>query len=468
MNRINTFKIISISLILVLILSIINLSQTSFATISENQKKASINVSNLEYGVDISLYQIALINYNYNSNQPIEGLYWEPFVIGWIDNNYPEYANPKNFYKEIQSNTEEAQNFYDELASAIKSNQIKLSPYAKMKTTGEATYPISDNNLKCTAEFADVEMGAYLIITENGYRVYAPAVVNILPDFNETSKEWELKDQDVVMKSNNVSITKTVTDEFQTTDTYSTADEITYTIRADVPKYLKNSLSKNYYISDKLDTALTLKEKSIIVYGVNSDGIEEVISDYTIKFNTVRPNTTEEVTFLIDFSESNIDSYESIRISYETKLNQNAIMGQDGNNNYAYLDYSNNPYIESNIQTQVTEGIKVYTYSIDVQSVDEDDYELHLSGSEYELYDHEGNTISFVKTDDGKYWVTTEDDPNATKKIVVNESGYLYLYGLDEGFYHIIQIKAPDGYQLSDKSYKIELIDGNQSLIYTN
>ena len=101
MNRINTFKIISISLILVLILSIINLSQTSFATISENQKKASINVSNLEYGVDISLYQIALINYNYNSNQPIEGLYWEPFVIGWIDNNYPEYANPKNFYKEI-------------------------------------------------------------------------------------------------------------------------------------------------------------------------------------------------------------------------------------------------------------------------------------------------------------------------------------------------------------------------------
>ena len=53
--RINNFrKILSINLILMNILSIFNLNQKSFATITETQNQANINITNIEKGVSAS------------------------------------------------------------------------------------------------------------------------------------------------------------------------------------------------------------------------------------------------------------------------------------------------------------------------------------------------------------------------------------------------------------------------------
>ena len=242
-------KILAISL--VFILSSIYLNQISFANITESSNKGNINVSNIEKGVNVYLYQIATMEYDYVSNQPKEGYQWNSSVQTWIDNNFADYSNTEEFYKNVTSNSEEAKLFYDKLTVAIKENTIELPAYKEAKATGEAVYPVTNKDLTGKVNFSEVDMGTYLVIIENGYMVYTPSVVNLVPSYDKEHNQWVLNDQNVVIKATSPNITKTVTNEEKLVDNYSTIDTITYTIKADVPKYLENSLSKKYCISDK-------------------------------------------------------------------------------------------------------------------------------------------------------------------------------------------------------------------------
>lgn len=399
MNKQKILKILSISLILVFILSIINLNQISYAKITETQNKGNINISNIEQGVNVYLYKIATMEYDYVSNQPKEGYSWEKTIENWIDTNYPQYSNTENFYKEVESNSEDAKEFYDKLTSGIKEGRIDISVYKETKSTGNPQYPVTAEKLKGNANFSEVDMGTYLVIIENGYMVYTPSVVNVIPTFDTKTNSWILEDKSVVIKATNPSITKTISDEQKTIDNYSTTDEITYTIKADIPKYLENSLSKKYCISDKLDKSLIINEETLAVYGLKSENEPESISGYTISFNTERPDSSDIVTFLIDFDYSKISSYEAIKIVYKAKLSQNSdlVLGTEGNNNYAYLSYSNNPYAKTSIQTQSTDKVTLYTYGIEIKSVDKDDINTPLPGSEYSVSDEDGNDLYFIK-----------------------------------------------------------------------
>lgn len=451
------FKIISI--IFVLILSIVNLNPFSYANITETQNTGKINVSNIEEGVDVYLYQIATTEYDYTVGQPKEGYRWEENIQSWIDENFPHYSNTETFYQEVESNSDTAKTFYDELTAAIKGDTLSISAYATKKATGTATYPVTQENLTGTVEFSEVAMGTYIVIIENGYMVYTPSVVNVVPSFEEDTNQWVLKDQNVIVKATNLGITKTVTDEQKQVDNYATNETITYTIKADVPTYLENSLAKKYYISDKLDSSFTMEEDTLEIYGLKSGSEPEAIIGYDITFHTTRPGTSDNVTFLIDFDYSKISSYETIQIVYTAKLNQDAVIGAEGNHNYAYLDYSHNPYDETSLQIQSTNQVTVYTYGIEIQSVDSQNAETPLPGSEFALYDEEGNILYFVPKEDGIYYLAKAEEEGATTELVVDSEGNLFLYGLDEGTYTIEQTKAPEGYNLSSKTYEIELVD---------
>ena len=156
----------------------------------------------------------------------------------------PEYSDSKDFYDSIKNNSEEARGFYDKITSKIKSNEIQIKPYMKKSTDGYKTYPVDEEKLNGKLTFENVDMGTYLVMMENGYMVYMPTIVNVIPSYNDETKEWELQDQSVVIKATKVSISKTITDEVKTKDNYSSKDAFTYTIKADIPTYLENSLSK--------------------------------------------------------------------------------------------------------------------------------------------------------------------------------------------------------------------------------
>lgn len=462
MNKEKIRKIISINLVLICILSIINLSPKSLAVISQNTNKGNITVTNIENGINVSLYKLASVEYDYTSNEPKEGYKWNENLQNWLNENMPEYSDSKVFYESIKSNSEEARKVYDKITSKIKSNEIQIEPYMKKSTDGYKTYPVDEEKLSGKLKFENVDMGTYLVMLENGYMVYMPTIVNVVPTYNDETKEWELQDQNVVIKATKTSISKTITDEVKKKDNYSSKDEFTYTIKADVPTYLENSLSKRYKIIDKMDNSIKLNDESIKIYGIKNGENETIINDYTLNLNTQIAGYGI-VAFIADFDYNKISKYDTIKIVYSASLvkDWNLIIGKEGNNNYAVLEYANNPYSKTDYQIQETPRRKVYTYGMTIESVDKENEKNLLPGSEFNVLDENGNILYFKKYNDGVYFQTNSDDQDAVTNVSVDKNGYLYLKGFDEGTYNIKQAKAPEGYQISRKIYQMNLSDSN-------
>ena len=244
MKEKTSFKAIVIAIATVLMLMGLNLPVYASITTTTNTK--DITVSGIEAGAKVSAYQLTTVNYDYTADQPQAVPYtWNSNVKTWVEANYSAYSNPENFYKNVTSNSDEAKVFYSALSAAIKGGTVSLT--AKTETaTGTASYPVTDEKLTGSVTFTGCEMGTYLILIENGYMVYTPSVINLTPEFDNTTKEWKLPDSmAVTVKATKPQITKTVTDETKTKDNYSTKDTISFTIVADIPTYATGSLAKS-------------------------------------------------------------------------------------------------------------------------------------------------------------------------------------------------------------------------------
>lgn len=449
------FKAIIVAIASVLI--IMGLNQQAFASITTTTNTKNITVSGIEAGVKVSAYQLTTVNYDYTADQPQAVPYtWNSSVKTWVDANYSAYSDPENFYKNVTSNSDEAKEFYSALSGAIKAGTVTLTAKTE-NATGTASYPVTDEKLTGTVTFTGCEMGTYLILIENGYMVYTPSVINLTPEFNKTSNEWELPDSmAVTVKATKPQVTKTVTDTTKVKDNYSTKDVIPFTIVADIPTYLTGSLSKTYKVGDTLSNGLKLDESTIKVYGQKGSGDPVELTKTTDYTSSVTGTTA----FEIDFKYDQIKNYDKVRITYSASLAKETAtnIGGAGNTNTANLTYSNNPYVADSTQTQETTNT-VFTYGAEITKTDKTSGEA-LTGAEFELT-KDSNKLYFVKTADGVYYQANSSDTGATTTLVVDNNGKLNIFGLDEGTYSLTEKKAPAGYNKATESKEIKIADAN-------
>ena len=455
MKEKTSFKAIVIVIATVLMLMGLNLP--AYASITTTTNTKDITVSGIEAGAKVSAYQLTTVNYDYTADQPQAVPYtWNSDVKTWVDANYSAYSNPENFYKSVTSNSDEAKVFYSALSAAIKGGTVSLT--AKTETaTGTASYPVTDEKLTGSVTFTGCKMGTYLILIENGYMVYTPSVINLTPEFDNTTKEWKLPDSmAVTVKATKPQITKTVTDETKTKDNYSTKDTIPFTIVADIPTYATGSLAKSYKISDALSNGLTVDKATIKVFGQKGSATPVQLTettDYTL-------TATGKTAFDVELKYDQIKNYDKIKVTYSAKLTAEALtnVGGAGNSNTATLTYSNNPYDTTSTQTQETSN-KVFTYGAEITKTDKTTGEV-LKGAEFEL-SSDSTKLYFVKTASGVYYQANQSDAGATTNLVVDDKGKLALYGLDEGTYSLSETKAPDGYNKSAEAKTITIKDAN-------
>ena len=455
MKEKTSFKAIVIAIATVLMLMGLNLP--AYASITTTTNTKDITVSGIEAGAKVSAYQLTTVNYVYIADQPQAVPYtWNSNVKTWVEANYSAYSNPENFYKNVTSNSDEAKVFYSALSAAIKGGTISLT--AKTQTaTGTASYPVTDEKLTGSVTFTGCKMGTYLILIENGYMVYTPSVINLTPEFDNTTKEWKLPDSmAVTVKATKPQITKTVTDETKTKDNYSTKDTISFTIVADIPTYATGSLAKSYKISDALSNGLTVDKATIKVFGQKGSATPVQLTETTDYTLTATGNTA----FDIDLKYDQIKNYDKVKVTYSAKLTAGAStnVGGAGNSNTATLTYSNNPYDTTSTQTQETSN-KVFAYGAEITKTDKTTGEV-LKGAEFEL-SSDSTKLYFVKTASGVYYQANQSDAGATTKLVVDDNGKLALYGLDEGTYSLSETKAPDGYNKSAEAKTITIKDAN-------
>ena len=459
MKKKTFFKILALSIVVMLLA--ITISTYSQAAITPSTNTGTIIVSKLEAGVTVTAYQVVKVDYDYDADQP-RGYSWDTNVQNWINTNFSEYDTTEKFYDAVNGDAEKAQEFYSSLAAAIKEGTVTGLTTKTDPVAGTQTYPVEEATLTGEATLENCEMGTYLILIENGYRVYRPSAVNLIPESD--SGEYNLPEQvTATVKSTNPQITKKITDETAVKDNYSTKDTMTFTIMADVPNYLEESKSKNYYISDKFTNG-TIDTSSVQVYGMNGSTPTSLTAgnEYQITTSNAQrlTGTDKNVDFLLDFDYDKISGYEKIKVTYHATLNKNTtIMGTTGSKNNAYLDYSNNPYSETSYQTQDSSDT-VYSYGIEITKVDKSNHETTLAGAEFNLLSG-SNALYFVGSN-GVYYQANEGEGGATQTLVVDSQGKLCIYGLDEGSYSLKETKAPNDYNISTTPLSIPIVDANK------
>ena len=463
------------ALCLALLMAVSALSTAAFAISSTD--KGTITVRGVEDGVTVSAYRLMDVNYDFQNNEPVDPVYhWVASVQTWVDTYYPVYSDANEFNtKNVDANT--AAEFYDKLAAAIKGDSITLTAAGSCTGSGNIT---------------GLLMGNYLILIENGMKVYRPSAVNLVPQWNETSKEWEMTSPaTITVKASEPSLDKSINEDIadghptgkgdvSTTgniigsDNASIGDTINFDLRADIPQYPANAIVKNYAISDKLSDGLTLDSSSIKVYGVAAGGDETLLSQesgaYTIA--NVRPSNQEASTsFTVNFDYDQIKGYKKVHIHYEAVLNENAEIGSAGNPNEAYLDYSNNPY-DANSWNSKADKVTVYTYGIDVTKTNKNATPTPLPGAEFELSRTSGGeALKFIAISDneGVYRLAKENERDSSTTVLTVGSAYaandmkgkLRLVGLDAGTYYLKETKAPAGYNKISTPIEITIADSD-------
>lgn len=420
-----------------------------------------------ENSVTATAYQVIQVDYDYEGDVPKSPeFYWVDEVAGWVTGSYSSYitsADDKSVTETFNDDSvtaERMKTFAGDMAQAIRGG-VEITGLTAATVTG--TDPIT---------FSGLDMGAYLILLEDGTKIYEPVFVSIVPTWDEKEKAWVLKDleKNVTAKSQALTLRKTVFDnqgrplvqlDYENGGSdyaqVKIGDTVTYMLVADVPAYPADADNTGYQISDNLPEGMTLNEESVKVYGLAENtpnvAIGNLINepDYTLTtVSATRPvDRKPSVTFNLDFTYNEIKDYVKIRVVYTATANADLeTISQDnnldGNVNTAYLDYNNNPYGDESTWKTQTDIATVYSYGIIVKKVDKSNRAL-LPGAEFTLKSESG-AIQFVGSN-GVYHVATS---GGSATLAVGDSGdqmgKLVLSGLDVGTYELTETKAPDGY----------------------
>ena len=122
-----------------------------------------------------------------------------------------------------------------------------------------------------------------------------------------------------------------------------------------------------------------------------------------------------------------------ITVEFTAKLNEQAVLGKQGNVNEAQLEYSNNPYFEQKGTTN-WDNVIVYTYQVVVNKYANEVKEGNLkTGAAFKLEKLVGQTWTLVK------------------EFQADESTSTFTFkGLDDGQYKLTETVTPSGYNTID------------------
>ena len=328
-----------------------------------------------------------------------------------------------------------------------------------------------EGTYKNGAKFA--QTGFYLFLdateTNNQEDVVANAVVSKMKA-NEavnitvkvTVPTLEKKVKENTYNGNAASGINTAYGEYKYGEGYNDAAD--YCIGDTVPFELIGTMAEGmeYYDSyyygfvDTLCAGLTFdKSKAnveIYLYNPDANGKYDKVGDELVragKFTyTPDANDANKVTFACEniLEISGVNSKSRIVVNYNAVLNNKAVVGYNGNENKAYLEYSNNP-LPTPGGTTPSKGktpedkVIVFTYSLDVNKIDKNTGAA-LDGAEFYLLNEQGKYYCMAASG-LPYWGTV----SKAVKITPDANNVFTVKGLDKGTYKLVEVKAPKDYR---------------------
>lgn len=207
---------------------------------------------------------------------------------------------------------------------------------------------------------------------------------------------------------------------------YDMGDMVPFQLTAAVEKNYDNYSTYFFSFHDKMSDGLTFDKDSV---KVTVDG-----TAVTAGYEVLTEGLTDGCTFEVRFNDLKqigaVHAGSKVTVEYQAELNENAVIGMDGNPNTAKVEYSNNPYGDGTGETP-EDKVVVFTYELNANKVNGENEALEGAG--FTLYKYEDASKEYKAVGDEITGVTT-----------------FSFQGVDAGQYKLVETTVPDGYNKAD------------------
>ena len=379
---------------------------------------------------------------------PIEGQNYTAYKI--FDVVYDD-ADPRHYSYTIKDNSEWFSTVQS-YANGLTLTQVEGTNTFVVTTTGDfspaafadALKKALDNNPTAFAGKELTKSGtpakATVTVDELGY-YFVTSTNGALCNLTTTNPEVTIYDK------NNVPFEKTKTVD---NNDFKVGDTVTFNITGKVPDYT-GFKTYTYLITDTMSKGLTFNATSVQVK-VGDDVLTAGNTTYTLATGGAADNYTFKVTIYV----KNYAVGLPIEVTYTATLNENAVAKISTNK--AELTYSNDPTNDSQTGKIPSKEVEVYSSKIAIEKVEKlaegaTETPKKLEGAKFVLYkeDTTGGTTTtkyykkWADTDTAKA-VTWVDKITDATEVTTDKDGKASFDGLANGTYHLVETKAPAGY----------------------
>lgn len=387
----------------------------------EEVTKGTITINNTVKDQTYSIYKIADLSlssdgkaYTYTAVQAWVGFFQEQSTYFAID---PD-TNIVTAKGELSAND----------AAAIAAAAIA---YAAKPDATDSKIATGDS-----VEFTGLDLGYYIVDSTVGTLCILDTTD---PSFSQNDKNKlptvtkEVKEGDTFGASND--------DDFFATVTFKTTINVV-------------DGAENYVLHDVMDPGLDYA-------GISSVTVDGVAVD-AVNYTVTATGLDDGCDFEIAFENSYVATIagKAIVVEYTATINENAVVGGNGNINKTFLKYGANSDLTTNEATTTT-----YVYRFELVKTDEAG--KVLDGAKFKLYDAAtgGNEIKLVMTADGVYRVAKNNEDGVE---IITVNGKATITGLDSANYYLEETVAPNGYNKLTGRKEVTIENVNNDAIVTN